>query len=54
MSTESIVPDAPVFNVGSDGLFGNLLDQAISEVNDPTPSTQSIPTTETIRPNWQR
>lgn len=52
MSTESIVPDAPVFNVGSDGLFGNLLDQAISEVNDPTPSTQSIPTPEpTSAPN---
>lgn len=46
MSTESIVPDAPVFNVGSDGLFGNLLDQAISEVNDPTPSPQSIPNPE--------
>lgn len=52
MSTESIVPDAPVFNVGSDGLFGNLLDQAISEVNDPTPSPQSIPTPEpTSAPN---
>lgn len=52
MSTESIVPDAPVFNVGSDGFFGNLLDQAISEVNDPTPSPQSIPNPEpALAPN---